>query len=111
MDIDSLSVAASDDVLFTPGYRIVAESYMETLRNSSDTKKITIDPSDAYVFEGDFYGYLNKQMVAPGYHWLIMRLNSIPSPLEFGPDNLELMIPNETTLSRILSIYNSSIKS
>lgn len=110
MDINALSISNSADILFSDGFRIVAESFMETLRKSSATKTITVDPNDAYVYEGDFFGYLIKKQVQPGYHWLVMRLNNLSSPFEFNSDVATLMIPDETTISKIVSIYNSSIK-
>jgi hypothetical protein len=111
MDIDSQSISNSDDVLFSDGFRIVVESFLPTLRASNATKTIAVDPNDAYVYEGDFYGYLNSQSVQTGYHWLVMRLNNILSPFDFNSSVTELMIPDETAIMKIVSIYNSSVKS
>ena len=108
MEIDRLMIDYGDNVFYTKKFMDVLEAHMPYLRTSSKTLKITVDLNDAYIYDSDFFGYLNKRNIQVKYHWIFMRVNNFYSPMEFNPDILSLLVPNEQEISQIRNTYSSS---
>lgn len=96
-----------DDIYYNTEFRRFLETYMHYIRDHKQTKVEDIDPHDAYKYEGDFYGLLQKIGVQPNIHWLVMRVNDLTNPNEAGEKTTRILLPDEALLSRLSQIFQS----
>lgn len=110
MDINKLSIAPGDDIWYSKGFMDVLESHLVYLRNSQKAGRFIVDKDIAYIYTGDFYGYMNYRKVQQRFHWIYMRVNGYLSSFEFKPDVDSLIIPSSQDLEHIrLSYINSGL--
>lgn len=64
-------------------FRQLLEMHMNQLRTIYAVTE-ELDPKDLYRFEGDFSGYLLSKGETLETHWLIMRVNGMTHPNQFG---------------------------
>ena len=105
MDIYSLTISSGSDVFYSKGFMDVLESHLNYFRSSPNSYTIQVDAKKSHIYDGDLFGYLNEKGVDQQYHWLIMRINSLYSNSEFGPEKTTLIIPNDTEIEQIRSMY------
>lgn len=84
-----------------PSFRAVLEAHIPYFRTDNRATLIPIDEHTAYRFEFDLWGLLLDLSIPRYLHWLIMRLNGMTSPTEYGPDRLELLIPDLDVVDRL----------
>lgn len=99
-----------EDIYYNTEFRRFLESYMHYLRTNSKTQVETIDPHNAYKYEGDFYGLLQVMGVAPNLHWLVMRVNDLTNPSESDETLTEILLPDGPTIARLSQFYQSMIR-
>ena len=94
--------AVSNETFYGADFRAVLEDHMTWLRNHRSTRSIKVANSDAYRFEGDFYRYLSSLgTISRGYFWVIMRLNKMTSPQDFGVETDTILVPSAETLEAL----------
>lgn len=82
------------------------EDNISYFKKPEDLKLVTFEPSIAYKFEGDFYGLLHHLGYPRHLHYLIMRINSLESPLDYDGINTSIMVYTggmEVSISKALS--------
>lgn len=99
--LESLMVDPGPNVDYSPEFRNVLEDHMGYLRSHPDTIPLTITPDDAYRFEFDLWGVLQKSNVPSNLHWVIMRMNNYTSPTEFAHTDTVLLVPNPDVIDMI----------
>jgi hypothetical protein len=110
MDINKLSIEQGSDVHYSKGFMDVMEAHVDFLKNSTKSTKFIVDKDIAYIYQGDFFGYMNYRNVPQKYHWICMRVNGYFSSFEFKPDVDTLIIPNTQELEQIrISYLNSGL--
>ena len=88
----------------------VLESHIDYLKKSQRTSSFIVDRDIAYIYTGDFYGYLNYRKVQQKFHWIYMRVNGYLSTFDFKPDVDSLILPSSQDLEQIrLSYINSGL--
>ena len=93
---------SQNPMYYDADFRAVLEDHMNFLREHSTTRTLVVAASDAYRFEGDFYRYLcSLGSIDRAFYWVIMRLNRMHSPTEFGSSVETLLIPSTETLESI----------
>ena len=107
MLIDNLMNDPGDDIWYDQTFRITLEDHLTWLKNNSGTLQITIAANDAYKYEGDFFGLLNKYNAPPYLHWIIMRMNGLTSPSDSDASINTLLVPNLNVLDNIRQSYIS----
>ena len=108
MDIHALMIDKGSDVYYSKNYMDMMESHVAYLKTSTQSNVFIVDRDKAYVYRGDFYGYMNYRGVAPKYHWICMRINGYYSPFEFKADVDSLIIPSTEELEQIRVSYLNS---
>lgn len=114
MQVDTLMRADGPSTFYSPVARQVLEDFMTTLRTSTGTKEITIDPGIALQFEYDLYGLLTHLNIPNQMHYVIMRVNGMTSPAEYRRTNGELIgmtglwLPDQTEVNRIIQAQGAT---
>ncbi len=110
MDINKLAIERGSDVYYSKNFMDVMESYVSYLKTSGKSTSFIVDKDIAYIYQGDFYGYMNYRNVPSKYHWICMRVNGYFSPFEFKPNVDYLTIPSTEELEQIrISYLNSGL--
>lgn len=110
MDINKMAIAAGDDLYYTKGFMDVLESHVDYLRKSTKTSTYQVDKDIAYIYQGDFYGYLSFRNVNQRLHWITMRVNGYYSSFEFKPTVSSILVPSSQDIELIrLSYMNSGL--
>jgi|ERR1035437_1514963 hypothetical protein len=108
MQIDNLMISGGATIYYETSFRIVLEDHLTYFRNDPKTRQLTIASKDAYKYVGDLFGLLQKNNIAPEYHWLIMRLNNFTAPTD-NDDTLQfLYIPDFSYVERLRNVNNIS---
>lgn len=107
MAINAQMVDDGAGVYYTEGFRSVLEDHMTLLRNHPTTSLVTVSPADAYHYNHNLYGVLQKMKVPMYLHWVIMRMNNWTSPRVFHLDVTSLLFPDMTLISQIQQSYSS----
>lgn len=96
--------------LYDDAVRVMLENYLPQIRAASTTKVIDVDPHDADVYDGDLAGYLfNVAQQAFDIHDLIMRMNYMSAPTDFGRNVTRMLIPDRTDISRLSQALTSKV--
>lgn len=110
MQINKLLADFGDGIYYDEKFRVVLESHLTQLRNSTNTTVLNVNKGISYVYEGDFSGLLKYYKVPIQYHWLIMKLNNYKSNYEYKPEDLTILIPEREELERIRRQYMTQNK-
>jgi hypothetical protein len=102
-----------DSVYYEQAFRTHIESHLNILR-FTNPRTLNVKSNELWQFEGNLYGYLSLKDVPPEIHWVIMRVNNMHNPNEFGRkvpeyamprDGDVLLIPDQGLLDSIRSLY------
>ncbi len=85
----------------------VIESHLTYLKNHPSTHLTTIQPDQAAIYKGDFFGLLNSMSVDKKYHYPIMRVSGYLSSSDYNGLGLEIYMPSEEVINEIITIYLS----
>ncbi len=108
MKIDDRMYSPGADVYYSKEFRDTLESHMDYFRKSSQTRILEVDQHKANVYDGDLFGFLLYSKIEPYLHWVIMRVNNMFSPFEFGPGVTNLMIPQDTLVEQLRQSQKST---
>lgn len=110
MTIDTLATPSGPDLYYDQGFRNTLEDHMSVLRNDPKCETILIEPYKTIVYEGDLFGMLSDLTIPRQYHWVIMRMNNINNPTDFGPGMESIIVPDTQRLERMRSLYMTQNK-
>ncbi|HRM29451.1 MAG TPA: hypothetical protein PLH48_02845 [Acinetobacter johnsonii] len=110
MDIYKHLINMGPEVFYEPGFRIVLEDHLTYLINHPSSEVFTVEPGPAHKYEGDFYGLLQAYKLPAYMHWIIMRMNSMTSPMEYRDNKLDILKPSAEVLEKIRNTYKSQTK-
>ena len=109
MRLQKQMLSPGPDVYYSRDFMVTLDSLLSTIRSDSSTKTVMIDPVKADVYAGDFYGFLNELGIPAEYHWIILRVNHLKSPHDFGPGFTSALVPDRNAIRRY-QIMHSSMK-
>lgn len=89
-------------------FRALIEAHLPYIRNDSRTHEIVVDLAKTAVYRGDFYGFLTQVGISPEFHWVIMRLNRMNTPMQFDSSITTLLIPDESQIRMIEMQYRTT---
>lgn len=105
MYIDQLEKDPGPAVYYTDGLRQMYEDHMSYLKTHAKTKSTDINANDAYRFEGDFFGLLEKMKIAKHFHWIIMRVNDMTNMNQSTAELTTIIVPDFELMERLKNIY------
>lgn len=108
--ITDLMVAEGPSLYYEEGFRNLIESHLTFLREHPQTSPLTQKPHSGYKYENDFYGYLQDHNVPSHLHWIILRINGMTSPMEFGGEEEFIWIPDNAIIQQLATTYASQRK-
>lgn len=88
-------------------FRAVIESNLYNLKTLNVSRFAIVD-SEAYHYRGDFYSLLVKYNQPAKYHWIILRMHNLYSPVDFDGKAIDLTIPDEDYIQNIWDIYRTT---
>lgn len=100
--------APGPSVYYTPQWHRLLETHMRWLRESIPLRPIQIQDQLAYKYEGDLFGLLQEIGIDDVYHWVVMRVNGLNSPLEYSSDRTVLLIPPSDQIDRLMAIFKTT---
>ena len=106
----SQMVSDGGSMFWDTAFQTMIESHLAWLRAQPSTIAVAITPGDAYKYEGDFYGLLFAYKVPVQYHWTVMRVNGLSSPVEFDGTQTEIMVPSTEVLARLVQVFSTTYK-
>lgn len=120
----SLMVNEGDSVYYSEDWRLMIETHLLFLINHPYTTDQTIAAHDVYKYEGDLYGMLAKINIPPQYHYIVMRMNEMTSPVDFRLENfipdpdlngndeavITLLIPSQTVIESLRTVFQTTYK-
>jgi hypothetical protein len=95
-----------DPVVLTTAYYTLVETHLRYFRQHPKTAVAIAQGHVAERYTGDFYGLLNSLSIKKN-HYLIMRVNGLYSSTDYDGRVLEIRIPDEPTVARILTRHKS----
>jgi hypothetical protein len=107
MDVDKLMISPCADWLYSEEFKVVIESHLGFIRQSSSTKVMTITPENVRIFKNDFYGLLTSIKIKPRDFWIILRINNMHNPQEFDETKNVVFVPDNRTLQHIKMAHKS----
>lgn len=112
MKIDSLMLPTTRSIYYDTGFRAVLEDHMTLLRNHPNTQKVLLNTTDtgtmdAYRYEFDFYGLLDKYGVPKYLHWVVLRMMDFTSPNETDETLSYFLLPSESYLAQLEMAYKT----
>lgn len=105
MKIDSIAANFGADIYYNENFRVVIEDHMTYLRNDPQSYYQNVTPAQAYKFEGDFFGLLDQLNQPPQFHWIIMRMNKLTSPVYSQDTITQILVPSAAVVERIRATY------
>lgn len=94
-----------DPIYYLQAFRDQIESHLNILR-FTNPKQHHAEANSLYQFEGNLFGYLASIGQSHDIHWIIMRMNGMHNPNEFGRKRLELATP---TAGQVLLFPDSGL--
>ena len=110
MSINRLSISTRGRVSHDPKFNRLIEAYLPLLHGRDDGGGISVQPHDAYKYEGDFFGLLHHHNIPQTYHWIILRYNGLDSPTQSPADLDHIEIPSTGFLDRVMQVYRNMRK-
>ena len=105
--IDSLLTNYGDESYFDEDFFMLIRTYMPLIRNGAVT---TLTPTNQqlYKYQGDFYGLLGELGVAKQYYYATLLLNNLFSSTDFQSSMQTIMIPDESYIDMLHSVYTTT---
>lgn len=110
MKVDSLMRNLGASIYYDPDFRNVLEAHMTYLRTHPTTVTLNIDPSKAYKYEFDLFSLFAEMNIPTYLHWLTMRMNQMTAPTDATRELDFLLVPDQTTVSRIAQSHRTTRK-
>lgn len=94
-----------NSIYYTDHYRQLVENHLDVLKNDPGTITVTIPTDVAYTCDTDFFSVLNHFDVPEYLHWTVLRVNGFTSPIEYRTNVVELKVPSDTLINRLLVVH------
>jgi len=107
MYIDNLMTDPGDDAFYQESFHTVLESHISHFKNEGLYSIVSLQPVQGVVFEGDFFGLLDKINIAKQYHYVVMLFNGYNSPDDFKKETVSILIPNIDELDLLQRQYQT----
>ena len=98
-----------DPRVMDPNFLVLVESCLEYLRKLPGTQMITVPAQTAAKYAGDFSGLLDTQAIDKKFHYLVMRTNNLRSSCDYDGLVQNLIIPDLTVASQIMTTWSSRL--
>lgn len=85
----------------------VIETHLAALRTNGSTIH-TVSDSEGYHYRGDMYSLLTSRNILSKYHWIVLRVNKLYSPVDYDGKGFDLIVPNEESINMIWDLYRTS---
>ncbi len=108
MQVDNLMLVDGSTTYYDPAFRATLEAHLAYFRTAQDTSAIQVQPNDTIVYNQDLFGFLLSRNIKNCYHWLIMRINNMFSPYDFGESYTSILVPNTKDLESIRQSFVAS---
>lgn len=105
MKIDETVTPSGAEVYYSDSFRAVIEDHMTFLRTHPQTYRKSVTSAQAYKFEGDFFGLLQEINEPSQFHWIILRMNKLTSPVYSTDDITSILVPSGDVVERLRSVY------
>lgn len=106
---------AGDELYYDPRFRLIVETALNVLINRAAAREEV--PADLYYqFEGDFYGYLTTRGIPQEHFFILLRMNGMTNPNQWGkemrkedaPNVTPILIrPNDNEINELVRLYMS----
>lgn len=103
MDIHSLSQSSSS-LYFQEPFIAFLEQHLSYIKEQGLTA-ITLNETNAYKHEGNFYGILNELNIPVQYHHICMRVNDLRNSNHYSGINTIIHIPEFDTVEQLKNQY------
>jgi hypothetical protein len=110
MPINDLMHYEGDPIYYDDAFNWMLETHLRWLRERPETVVYPVDEFAAYKYQGDLFAYLTELGKSPQYHRLLMRLNAMASPQDFGPQTQSLLIVPDQYIEQLLARYRTITK-
>lgn len=100
--------AGGDRVYDTLGFRYTILDNLPLLKMREDNITITASQAEADQYIGDFYGLLGYLKVPVELFWITVQLNNYLSSSDYDGKLLDVLVPSQTEIERIKTIYLST---
>ncbi len=107
--VNDLAVDPGDPWYYRKGWKAVVEDHLEILRTGSGSTPTVVTDTDRWRYRADFYSYLRDIInIKERYtYYVIMRVNHMYSPLDFGDEHVALIIPPQQAIEKIMNLYKA----
>jgi hypothetical protein len=108
--VNDLAVNPGDPWYYRQGWKAVVEDHLELLRSGAGSEPKVVTDTDRYRYRADFYAYLRDacNIQERHYYYVVLRMNGMYSPLEFGDEHLAILIPSKPVIEKIMTLYRTS---
>lgn len=94
-------------ILLSEDYNTLIESHLAYFKADPQARITTVEPNQAHVYEGDFYGLLYFLAVPSKYHYAIMRVNNMWSSADYDGELQAIFIPSIERMDRAVTHFKS----
>lgn len=94
----------SNELFYDEKFMLVLERHLPLLKSNAISR--VISPELAMKYKHDFMGLCIVLEIPFDHHWLVMRLNNMRTNMEFNGKLESILIPDLTTLEKIVSLHS-----
>lgn len=112
-------VKSQDAGFYDRNFRTTIESCLDLLIQHPQTRRLGVESKDVFKYEGDLYSLLELYHVPLDHRWIVLRMNGMHNPNEFGthPDasgvtahGVTLLIPDEEYVNTLFMQHRQVFK-
>ncbi len=108
LTLKSLLEEQATSLYYDPGFMTFIDDHLPTLRRSTSTRVVEVEPSQALKYRGDLFGLLDELGIPPYAKYTIMKMNDYKSPTEIKEALLNtLMIPDVMELRKLFNLWRA----
>lgn len=108
--LSGMIASEGEAVFYEEQLRHVFEDHLDYFIKHEETEQLTIDPHQAYKYEGDMYGLFLALSIPREYYWITMRMNGFSTPTDFDGESRSLLIPPRNAVRSVVQTYRTSSK-
>lgn len=109
MDIQKLERSNITESYFDPRFQQIIEDHLTLLKNTAKKQPSQIDSQKAYMFIGDFYGFLAAMNVPTNMHYAALRMNGYENPSDYDGGLTILYLPDPDRMALLNDIYKTRV--
>ena len=99
----------SSELFYQEKFKQTIEDHLSILKANRTTQ-----PIEAYLqnqCRNNFYLLLNNLNVPFKYHWIVLRVNDLHSPLDYTGTQTFIHLPEFQYVDRLMQVYNTKSES